>query len=259
MVPENKMNLKSMTTKQKAMAAIIVVILLIVIWQVVGLFKGSNAPAPIPTPPQKMAAAGPTGAPPSSPTSPSPAMGGMAPPSMPGAMPSEDQTQIQPTKVRQSDFLATQQEAQKNYLLQLNELQRLKVEKEIEETNQAIAAAKLATATANKNIGDLLAKPVAPTPPPSSYANQLEGPTQLGGGPTSPPPQIVEETPYVVISVSMEMNKWSAVIGNKGVLYNVSIGDVLPPDGSIVSDINKGGVILKKGNTKRKVSLVSSI
>lgn len=253
MVPEKQMKQgPKFTSRQIATAAVTAIIFLIVIWQVIGMLGGgSSAPAPAPV----AKGAGPAGTPP-------PALTPGANPAMAGGMapPPEEQQQVQPSNVRPSEFLAAQQEAQKNYLNALNQLQMLKIEKEIEETNQAIATAKLATASANKNIGDLLAKPVAPPPPPSAYANQLEGSAQLGGGPTSPPPaQPVEETSYIVISVSMEMNKWSAVIGNKGMLYNVSIGDVLPADGSTVVDINKDGVVLKKGNVKRKVSLVSSI
>lgn len=267
MAPEAKKNpLSSMDTKQKAMAGVIAVIFLFVLWQVIGML-GIGKSAPPPPPPPTVKASPPGG----SPQAPLPAMaggGGMTPaPEMAGG----EQPVVQQGRVKQSDFLSQQQEAQSGYLKALNQLQMLKIEKEIEETNQAIAAAQLATASANKSRSDLLAKPLPP--PPSAYANQLTNPTQTGLGgigvstlpppPPQPQPQQTtsteEQTQYVVISVSMEMNKWTAVIGTKGEFFNVAIGDVLPADGAIVADINRNGVILKKNGKLRKVSLISSI
>ena len=47
-------------------------------------------------------------------------------------------------------FANEQNRAEAAYLKQVNDLEKLKIEKQIEELNQAIATAKLATATAEK-------------------------------------------------------------------------------------------------------------
>jgi type IV pilus biogenesis protein PilP len=92
---------------------------------------------------------------------------------------------------------------------------------------------------------------------PSDYANKLMTP----GANQNVPQQQVGPAPvsYVVISVSMQMNRWTAVLGYQGKLYNVSVGDVLPMDGWSVQSISREGVILKKDNDTRKISLVPAI
>lgn len=253
--------LSGLTTKQKVMAAATVVIFLFVIWLAMGMFGGDKI---TPTPPTQMASSTSrqmsSGAPGGSPAQQN-ASAAMAAQQQ-QATPQIVQTNVM-TPNKDADAMKQQQVVQKEYLDKLNELQMLKVQREITETNQAIAAAKLATVTADKSMTDLLTKPVAPEVPVGAYATRLAGPTQVGAPSGSQPPPLptepVVETPYVVISVSMQFNKWSAVIGAQGKLYSVSAGDVLPLDGSVVFSINKQGVVLEKDGKKRTISIVSSI
>ena len=127
--------------------------------------------------------------------------------------------------------------------------------------NQAIAASKLATVTAEKGISDLLTKPTPMQVSAGEYASKLAGPVRQGEsllgqqmGTAAP-----VEVQYTVISVSMQLHKWNAVLGYQGKLYNVSIGDVLPVDGAVVVSISRNGVILNKDGKRRKVSLVAAI
>lgn len=261
------------TQKQKAMAAGVVIILAILAWQIYGLVSGNGGDESI-----VPAKAPPQGAkPPGQMTNTSI---GSTPPATP--MTTTSNIQMPATTTPQSaakepvsiapsnaEILKKQKEQQEKYLTTVNQLQMLKLERDIAETNQAISAAKLATATAEKNINDLLI-PAKPTPPPpaTSYAStilsqtstQASPPPVDGNAPTSPPPQVVVETvvPYVVISVSMQLNKWTAVLGANGKLLNVSKGDVLA-DGWVVGLINRDGVVLKKNGVSKKVSLVPSL
>lgn len=272
----------SMTSKQKIMAALLVLILLFVLWEVAGLFGGSAAPATQTITPVNNAAkpAGQMGA--SSPNSAGPAQNNMPAnnPNNPAAM-NQAQPQVQPqlretTVSMDSRLLDMQKETQQKYIDQLNQLQNLKVQREIAETNQAIANARLATVTAEKNASDLLTKPAAPIPqqvPVSAYTSTLVNPTPTGvnvtGAPSEAPPaasttttvvSTPAELPYVVISVSMQLGRWYAVLGYQGKIFNVTVGDTLPVDGAIVGSINKNGVTLLLKNGKRKrISILSSV
>jgi len=249
------------TTKQKAIAGGVVVVVLILIWQIIGIFGGGSSSKSVPTlsaapqakSPAQMASASPT------------AQMGNAGPNMPGNTPAmmQQPQQVQaplPVKtvipVDQSTF-SQQQDQQQMYVSTLNQLQLLKVQRDIDETKQGIAAARLATATAEKNISDLLTKPIpAPIPqvPVSDYANKLGG--------NIPPPnlqQVPQGPEYVVISVSMRLGRWAAVLGYQGKLLNVSTGDVLPADGSQVMSIGRYGVTLKRNGNRRRISIVNAI
>lgn len=268
-----KISLGSMTSKQKAMAAIFVVIVLLVIWQVMGLMGGGGSTKPTTdiTPTKSMSATNPSGgsAMPGGQQHP----GGMTPPAGGGApapiqannMPQQPQQLTQTSALpmqRDTELMNMQKQTQHSYLEAVDQLQMLRVQREIAEANQAIAAAKLATVTAEKNVSDLLTKPAAPVIPAGAYANKLVGPTMVGAGTlpeAAPAAPVTPGTPYVVISVSMGGNKWSAVLGYNGKLYNVSIGDVLPDDGSKVVGINRDGVTLDTNGTRKKISLVASI
>jgi cytoskeletal protein RodZ len=259
-----KSSLQEMPTKQKIMIVATIIVVLIVIWQVAGLFGGNSAPAQH-TPPA-----------PSAMNANAPAVGGATQRAntMPGgqptlAAPSSEATAPRVAPIAKDQYLQEQERAEKKYLKQLNDLEQLKLERQIEETNQAIATAKLATVTAEKSTAELLTKPTTVVAD-ANYASQLVRPTRTGESlvtegqaeQTSPVPVAPPATPdvtYTVISVSMQFNKWSAVMGAQGKLYNVSVGDALPPDGSVVVSINKSGVILKKDEVKRKVSLTSAI
>ncbi|MHB1948373.1 MAG: hypothetical protein ACYCQI_09695 [Gammaproteobacteria bacterium] len=272
-----------MTTKQKVTIAAFVVIILIIIWQVMGLM-GGGAPTS-PATPAKMAATNKqpnqmmTNAPPGAPAggaspaiAPNPPGTPMQPGMNPAAAVPPEQQQLKEVPVNlDANIVELQKQTEQKYIDQVNQLQSLKLQKEIAETNQAIASAKLATVTAEKSVSDLLTKQ-APQPIPYMPASAFNvAPGQGGvpaappteGGPASnvPPPPLTATAvvPYTVISVSMELGKWSAVLGLQGKLYNVYIGDVLPIDGSVVTSINKNGVILVKDGKRRKISIISSL
>src|SRR5690606_24594193 len=136
----------------------------------------------------------------------------------------------------------------------VNELQMLKIQRDIAETNKAIAGAKLDTVNAQKNIVTLLAPEQ-----PSNYAQHLVNPTGAAAPTAGTPPPTIIEVPYTVISVTEIQGRWGAVIGAQGKLYNVHVGDVLPADKSKVISINKSGVVLEKDGVKKIVSLVPII
>ena len=169
--------------------------------------------------------------------------------------------------ISDAQFLQQQQMTEQKYIGKINDLENLKIQKEIAETNQAIATAKLATVTAEKNISDLLTKPAAPEIPAGAYANKLATPTLQGESivnepsVSSPAPAApaIPQIEYKVISVSMQLGKWNAVIGYQGKLYNVTVGDILSEDNSVVTNINKNGVLLKKDGKIRKVNIMLAI
>ncbi len=247
-----KEKLAEMTAKQKAMIGGMVVIVLVVIWQVMGLMgNGSTNPVPSATPAiNKNGAASKMGA---------SAVSSSA----------ESNKTLQQNDLRQSPvmsdarFLQLQQMSEQKYIGKLNDLEDLKIQREIAETNQAIATAKLATVTAEKNINDLLTKPARPGVPVSAYANQLAHPGAEGTGAetsvASSATRAMPDVDYTIISVSMQLHKWNAIIGYQGKLLNVGVGDVLAADGSVVTDINKNSVTLKKDSETRKISITTGI
>lgn len=237
----------TMTMRQKITAGVFVIIVLVIIWQVYGLFKGSTpAPSsPTSTAPRTAMSAASPGMPTGQPGMPQPAAVAKPP------------TEMTPQQIQ---MIRMQQEAQNQYLSAVNQLQMLKLEKDIAETNKAIMAAKLETVTAEKGIVDLL-QPPTPPPTPATYASGLVNPATAGqeqpGSVSSA--GVSMEANYTVISVSRLQNRWTAVVGYQGNLYNVQVGDILPPDNSMVISIGKTGVLLEKNGVKKKVSLVPII
>ncbi|EKD54529.1 MAG: hypothetical protein ACD_60C00073G0003 [uncultured bacterium] len=264
-----KAMLAGSSTRQKIIAAATIIIFIVLIWQIIGMFRGdgggtvsSSAPAPAAQPGQ-MSAAGPTAG-----GTAVPGGAGPAPVVSPAAaVPPGQLVQISPLARSDAEILKGQQEQQKNYLDSLNQLQLLKIKRDIAETNQAIAAARLATATADKSMSDLLTQPTAPQVPTGAYAARLAG-TAIGQIPGTLPEGAMSQLPakpapppepsYVVVSVSMQFNRWSAVLGSQGKLYNVSTGDHLA-DGSVVRSINRNGVTLEKEGETKRISLIPSI
>ena len=244
----------TLTTKQKVIGVLTLVIIAFIIYEVIGLFSsgGSKPVAITPTPPAQPKQTGTASAP------------------VGTAVPSAQQTAAVPilptvniiTPPTQPINLKQEQQQQEAYLDSVNQLQLLKVKKDIAEANQAIATARLATETANKNMSDLLTQPALPQVSSSVYSNKLAG-TSLStletGAPESikTPPQIAEIS-FVVISVSMEFDHWNAILGYQGKLYTVSIGDTLL-DGSTVVTINKNGVVLVKDGKRRKINIQTTI
>lgn len=232
-------SLANMNTRQKITAILVVVVILIVLWQLISMFRGSKSPAKsVPKQATPMSAAPTGGSPP-----------------VAAAMPSQmipkpaDIPPLQPISEREAELIKLQQETQAKYLQALNELQMLKVAKDIAVTSKDISSAKLAKVVAEKKIIDLLAPP--PPPAPSSSTQALIKPVVSS--------VLDQEPKYTVISVSQLQYRWGAVMGSKGVLFNVHVGDVLPPDGSSVVSITRDGVTLEKDGVRRKVSLIPSI
>lgn len=228
--------------RQKVMAVILVIVILVILWQIIGLFRGESKPEAI--------------------TASSPTAMKSAPTGPEQSTPQPAQLiKAQPMTQRELQLLQLQQATEAKYVAALNELQMLKVSREIAETNQAIAAAKLATVTAEKNILNLLSVQV-PQVSQGTYAKNLAGPMAPGTPAPTPAPTPITSQPqvsYSVISVTLLQYKWSAVLGAQGNLYNVSVGDILPPDGSKVTSISKSGVILQKDGVSRRISLVPII
>lgn len=255
------------STKQKLMAVILIIVIAVIIWQVMGVMgsgsssNGKNAaitPASAPAQPQPAHK-------PAAPMQPSANPAGatvVVPPApnmmqqQPAPMTSQAANPAQPQAASNADIIKAQQDQQQAYLTSVNELQMLKLQRDIAETNQAIETARLATETAKKNITDLMAKPIPQPTPAGNYANSLVKPVQPSGDSNG---AMAMAVPYTVISVSMQLNRWTAVLGYQGKLYSVSVGDVLPVDGWVVSYIGRDGVVLKKEDQTRKISLVPAI
>ncbi len=248
----------TLTTKQKVIGILTLAIFAFIIYEVIGLFSsGSNKPAttitPAPTPsPQAKQMKMPNGGPQAQ----APAVATQA--AYTSTLPTVNAIAApkEPLDVKQ------QQQQQEVYLDSVNQLQLLKVKRDIAETNQAIATARLATETANKNMSDLLTQPTLPQGPPATYSNKLSMQTSGNDVSAAEPTQIkappVVETPFVVISVSMQFNRWSAVLNSQGKMYSVSIGDTLF-DGSTVTSINKNGVVLTRDGKRRRITLQTTI
>jgi len=276
MALENKMKEKmtQTTSRQKVIIAVMVIVVLIIVWQIVGLMGGgSSAPAPSPTiqPKSTMSASKPG------------AKEENNHPSVQAAVPAADHTpkmasgpQVdeslrQPSIVNDPQFNRIQRMTEEKYVGKLNELEELRIQRQIAETNQAIAAAKLATVTAEKDISDLLTTP-APSasvystgqpvktsvdviPPGGAIPNASPSPSEEAPK-TAPPP--AEVVPYKLVSVSMLLNKWTAIVALQNTMFTVAVGDVLPPDGSVVTSISKSSITLRKNGKSRKISITSS-
>lgn len=166
---------------------------------------------------------------------------------------------------REKQLLALQQQTEAKYIAAMNELQMLRVEKEIAVTNKEISAAKLDTIAAQKGIVELLAPPVkSEAETQASYAKGLEQPgsTQqpvISQTTTQQTAQQAPEESYTVVSVSRLQGKWQAVLGAGGRLYHVSVGDVLGAAGTVVIAIDQSGVLLETNGKQRKVSMVPII
>jgi len=238
--------LANMTTRQKVMGGVVVLIVLIILWQLSSMFKGGGKKTARPiietNSTAMMGASGPGAVAPGAPMQPQQITPKPA-----------ELKQAQPMTDREAELMKLQQETQAKYLDALNQLQILKVTRDIAQTNKDISTAKLATVVSEKKIVDLLTPP-APPATPETYAKNLVNPTSTGAIVT---PE--QEVNYSVISVSELQYRWGAVLGYKGNLYNVHVGDILPPDGSTVFSINKDGVTLLKDGVKKKISLISII
>lgn len=255
--------LTNMTTRQKVIAAVVAIVVLVVIWQLIGLFRSKSTVPPVATTTSTTTPA----AKPAMTSTASPGTTGTTTAANPVAAPASPQVITpQPAQLsqqaatvtpREAELIRLQEETQAKYVAALNELQMLKVARDIAEANQAIMTAKLATVASQKKIIDLLAPVPGGAGTPEGYAKNLVNPAA-----TAAPQPVVQVQPlvsYTVISVSQLQYRWSAVLGYKGNLYNVYVGDILPSDGSKVISIDKSGVMLEKEGTKTKISMVPII
>jgi hypothetical protein len=261
---------KGKNLKQKITIGIVVVVLGFVAWQAIGMFGGGgSSPAPAPTNvPNKSMSANPQQ--PANNGSPAPVQ--QAAQGAPAAAPtSGDNTPKQAPVLANAELLQLQQETQAKYIAALNELEMLKVQKSIAETKQAITTSTLATATAEKNITDLLTTQVSQMPSNNSLSNQYSPFASSGGAgdsgaspspsangaPAAPVPiKIIQpETQYFLQSVAYKSEKWSAVLMNGKNVFIVEVGDTLPPDGSIVTGIDKNAVTLSKDKVSRHIQM----
>lgn len=233
---------RSSNSRQKVTLVIFIIIIAIVGWQVYALFK-SDTPAAPPPPKPAIKAAAPQGTPPQmSGNIPPPAQ---TPPALPPALPKPPVLSS-----KELELIRLQKQTEERYIAAVNQLQMLKIEREIAETNRSIATARLEAATSEKAMAGLTQS--------SGYSQNITGPSSQPMVSAETLPSITANN-YVVISVSYLQGKWSAVLGSQGKLYQIYIGDVLPDTEIKVVDINKSGVTLKIGEEKRKISLVPII
>ncbi len=257
--------LSNMNSRQKLIAGVVVLVVIVLVWQLYSILgQGSGertaskpAMAASPPPPQQAAQSQPAMI-----AQPAPA------PKVPqqAELPKPTVESMSPLEV---ELMRLQQETQAKYLAALNQLQMLKIERDIAENNRAIMSARLSTVKDQKSIVDMLAPPQAVATSHSSYAQDLVGDINHSGKPSTTlsaaetmqrsTQQENSDVKYVVISVSQLQNRWSAVLGYQGNLYNISVGDVLPSDGSKVISISSSGVVLDKDGEKKKISLVPII
>lgn len=243
--------------KQKLIIGAIVVIVLIVLWQFMGMGGGeSTTIEPTPAANNRVKPAGMPSAPAAHSTMPMAA----ATPSVPASATS-DMKEPRSAPLPINAEMTKLQQSQTEYIAALNKLQMLKLQKEIDEAKTAIATAELNRMTAEKNIADLITTkqdimPVQNTVTPPAT-------TEAGSTPTLTPPApvvpvVVQEYPYTVLSV-VYAKKWTAVVSGQGKLYNVAVGDVLPPDNSKVVAIDKQGVTIKKAGITRSLPISSQM
>ena len=244
MSPDNQMQ-DAGNPKQKLIVVIAIIIFLVIGWQLIGLFGGgSKAPTSEPIVAKTSAPAGSSRMP-------------QQPGSVNSAAPAAEENPVpQPVPLQTNAELAKlQQETEAKYIAAVNELQMLKLQREIAEVNQALAASKLSTMTTEKSISDLLVTKSVMQAPEETFNSNPVSPKNM----PQRQPASAEGTPsYVLLSVSQQGVSWSAVIGNGAKRYSVSVGDILPADASVVLSINENSVVIEKDGKKKKLNLSNS-
>jgi len=272
----------AMPAKQKASVVTFFIIGAFVLYEVIGVVRGGSGGSTTITPaPTAMNSAAPNASAPgggptlssSAPSTPPSAMNhGPTPNNLPSAPPSAGPSSPPPGVAPASHaspllskpsvdeappaptpYLAQQDQSQNRYVSAINDLQMLKIQREMAETSQAIIAAKLATVTAEKNISDLLS--------PDSMGSVSSGVKKGPPIPAGPPPTLElmnTRSAYTVQSVTMELDQWHAVLKYKQKLYDVTVGDTLPTDGSTVTAIDQKGVTLELNDMKQRIPAVST-
>ncbi len=223
-------------TKIKIGAA--VVVLLIVIYMMIGMFSSGTEEPPKMKP---------------NPDIPKP--GELMP-----APPKPAQQSAAAAESSDAKLLALQTEAQARYMTALNELQMLKINKDIAEANKAIMKAKEDTVTSQVKIVTLLTPPAPPAPPAQVEQKPVNpglADVSLRGVP--PAPAQPKNDDMSVVSVTNIRGRWMAVINGGKALYKVTIGDTIPDEESTVVSIDRSGVTVEKDGTKRKIYMNSVI
>ncbi|MBV9576283.1 MAG: hypothetical protein JO149_06635 [Gammaproteobacteria bacterium] len=238
--------LSTLNPKQKMIGGVVALVVVLILWQVYAVFAGNDGSTSAAPPPITDAAA--------KPPLPKPQQVAEAPKLKPDAL-----TPLE------AELMRLQQETQTKYLAALNELQMLKVERDIAESNKAIMSARLDTVKTQKDIINQL----VPSGPAPDYAQALGGGQPVGAVPVQSIPPGARQIPmgaaqpqdikYTVISVALLKSRWSAVLGYQGSLYNVYTGDILPPDGSKIVSISSAGVVLEKDGARKIISLIPII
>jgi type IV pilus biogenesis protein PilP len=232
-------------TRQRIITIVFIGVIALIGWQVMGLFKNHKTTTITRTQTTMRSGAPGAGAVPGAPS--------------PGPMPQVAQLAPKPPAAmtaNEMEIMRLQQETEAKYIATLNQLQMLKLEQNLAETNDSIMKARLSTITSQKKIVDMLQPPV-PVAPPEAYAKTLVNPTSstMTTTTTVTAPEVV----YTVISVSETQGHWNAVLGYQGKLYTVSVNDVLPADGSTVVAIRRSGVTLLKNGERKRLSLIPII
>lgn len=254
MSPENETkNASKEKLKQRMMIVAVVIIGLIVAWQIISMLGGGGSAdtstAPIVVPPAKTMTANAPSSPTTTITTTSATSTQMPSAMSPINSAAGDSSQPKQSLLQENaELIKLQQETQAKYIAALNDLQMLRLKREIAETNQGITTAKLATVTAEKGIADVLTANIGGAGNPRAMAEQ--------SAQAAPPSK---EITYNVLSVSFNGSKWTAVLSADGNLYNVSRGDTLTPDGSVVAEIGKQGVILKKDDKEKRLAIYTAI
>lgn len=165
-----------------------------------------------------------------------------------------------PMTEREIQLMQEQQRMQEKYMATLSNLQQLTADLAIAEANKLIMKARQETIESQKKIVTIL----TPPEPTKNYSESLSSP---GGtatassttGAATTGTQAAQSSPgfgnVTVVSVTNIRGKWNAVVGANGKLYNLSIGDTLPTDGSVVTSISKSGITLTKDDKEVKVAM----
>ncbi len=234
----------SRNSRKKVTTAVVLLVVFLIVWQIGSMFGRAAGSS---TTPGASVAVAQDATPASAPPPPPPKTATVAP--------------IIPMTDREAALVTMQQETQVRYLQAVNELQLLKVARDIAMTNKDISSANLDRVTSDKKVIDLLSEPFIPS---GNVTTVKTTQTTGAASPPPPPPGGIEgsglsEANYTVLSISQVQYRWGAVLSLRGALLNVHVGDVLPADGSMVVAISKDSVTLQKNGVRKKISMVAVI
>ncbi len=250
---DKKQNDGAMPAKQKATIAVIAVVFLIIGWQILQLFSGGSS-ATTQKMVQKQTVINKELKLASSSASPV------------ARKTNEDEISVHESSIsNDSKFKEMQRRVEEKYIGRLSELEQLRLQRQIAETNQAISAAKLATVTAEKDISNLLTAPTTQQTKVqqlSEYSQQIQQAAEVKAKKAIEEEEEKNKIPdakYSLVSVSKSLNKWQAVLSLGDRLYGVRVGDTLPPDGSKVTGISARNIFLERDGKKRTINIVASV